>query len=100
MPRAFIPNSTPIPDAILDHWMAELSGTEFKVLLYIARRTYGFGKEADTISLSQIARGLTKRDGTVLDRGTGASRSGVAAALKTLEEQGLIIRTNNKSESG
>ena len=36
---------------ILDSWMAELSGAEFKVLLYIARRTYGFGKESDSISL-------------------------------------------------
>lgn len=100
MPRALIPNSTQVPDVILDHWMAELSGAEFKVLLYIARRTYGFGKDNDTISLSQIAGGLKRRDGTVLDRGTGASRSSVARSLKVLEERGLIVRTTNRSESG
>ncbi|MBX9625557.1 MAG: replication protein [Gemmataceae bacterium] len=100
MPRALIPNSTQVPDVILDHWMAELSGAEFKVLLYIARRTYGFGKDKDAISLSQIAGGLKRRDGTVLDRGTGASRSSVARSLKALEERGLIVRTSNLSEDG
>jgi DNA-binding transcriptional ArsR family regulator len=100
MPRALIPNSTQIPDVILDHWMAELSGAEFKVVLYIARRTYGFGKDSDTISLSQIATGLRRRDGRVLDRGTGASRSSVARSLKALEERGLVLRTTNLAESG
>lgn len=100
MPRALIPNSTQVPDVILDHWMAELSGAEFKVLLYIARRTYGFGKDKDAISLSQIAGGLKRRDGTVLDRGTGGSRSSVARSLKALEERGLIVRTTNLSEDG
>lgn len=98
MSRALIPNSTQVPDVILDHWMAELSGAELKVLLYIARRTYGFGKESDTISLTQIAGGLRRRDGTVLDRGTGASRSSVARSLKALEERGLIVRKTNLSD--
>ncbi len=63
MPRALIPNSTQIPDVILDQWMADLSGAELKVVLYVARRTFGFGKESDNISLSQMAQGITKRDG-------------------------------------
>ena len=61
MSRALIPNSTQIPDVILDHWMAELSGAELKVLLYIARRTYGFGRDSDHISLNQIACGIRRR---------------------------------------
>lgn len=100
MARSLIPNSTQVPDVLIDHWMAELSGTEFKVLLYIARRTYGFGKDRDSISLSQLTDGVTKRDGTVLDRGTGASRSSVARSLKELEGRGLIVRTTNMSDSG
>jgi hypothetical protein len=43
--------------------MADLSGAELKVVLYVARRTFGFGKESDNISLSQMAQGITKRDG-------------------------------------
>jgi phage replication O-like protein O len=100
MARALIPNSTQIPDVILDQWMAELSGAEFKVLLYIARRTYGFGKDSDRVSLSQIAQGITRRDGTVLDRGTGVSRASVARALKALEDLGVVARTTNLSATG
>ncbi len=36
MARALIPNSTQIPDVILDQWMADLSGAELKVVLYTA----------------------------------------------------------------
>lgn len=100
MTRALIPNSTQIPDIILDRWMAELSGAEFKVLLYVARRTYGFGKESDNISLNQMASGIRRRDGTILDLGTGLSRSGVKSACNGLIERGVLVRTNNRSEGG
>jgi hypothetical protein len=93
--RHLIPNSTQIPDIILDHWMAHLSGSDFKVLMYVARRTYGFGRESAAISLSQIANGLVKRDGTRLDSGTGGSRSSVARSLKNLEQIKLILRHQN-----
>src|SRR5579871_6675282 len=99
MARELLPNSTQIPDVILDFWLSELSGAELKVVLYVARRTYGFGKTSDNISLTQICSGITKRDGTVLDTGTGLSRSSVARAVKTLEEQGIILRRLNLSET-
>jgi len=95
MARALIPNSTQIPDVILDHWMAELSGAEFKVLLYVARRTYGFGKDSDTISLNQLTHGIRRRDGRIIDRGTGLSRSGVKAACVSLIARRILIRTTN-----
>lgn len=98
MARALIPNSTQVPDIILDHWMAKLSGAEFKVLLYVARRTYGFGKESDNISLNQMASGIRRRDGTWLDHGTGLSRSGVKAACNGLIGRGILIRVNNRNE--
>src|SRR5437773_1424406 len=100
MTRALIPNSTQVPDVILDHWMAELSGAEFKVLLYVARRTYGFGKDADNISISQLATGIRRRDGSVLDRGTGLSRTGVKEACNGLIVKGLLIRKANCSRDG
>jgi phage replication O-like protein O len=100
MARALIPNSTQVPDVILDHWMAELSGAEFKVLMYVARRTYGFGKDSDRISLNQIARGIRRRDGRRLDRGTGLSRSGVKAACNSLIGRGLLVRQANRTEEG
>lgn len=93
--RALIPNSTQIPDVILDHWMARLSGAEFKVVLYIARRTYGFGKESDTISINQLSRGIRKRDGQQLDSGTGLSRSSVKSACASLVSKGILIKTQS-----
>jgi phage replication O-like protein O len=95
--RLLIPNSTQIPDVLLDHWMAELSGAEFKVLMYIARRTYGFKKDSDTISLSQLLNGITKENGEVLDRGTGLSRSTLVAALKSLQDRNLIQKQRRSS---
>src|SRR5262249_52982608 len=100
MARVLIPNSTQIPDVILDHWMSELSGAEFKVLLYVARRTYGFGKESDNISINQMAEGIKRRDGSNLDHGTGLSRSGVKSACNSLIQRGLLVRVNNRSEHG
>ena len=95
MARALIPNSTQIPDVILDHWMAALSGAEFKVLMYVARRTYGFGKDCDHISLNQMAAASAAGTGR-LDRGTGLSRSGVKAACNGLIDRGILVRGNNR----
>ncbi len=98
MSRSLIPNSTQIPDVILDFWLSELTGAELKVVLYIARRTYGFGKESDNISLNQICHGITTKEGRVLDAGTGLSRSTVKEACNSLITRGLLIRSNNINE--
>ena len=92
-----IPNSTQIPDVLLDHWMAELSGAEFKVLMYIARRTYGFKKQSDTISISQLLGGITKANGEVLDRGTGLSRSTLVSAINSLLAKNLLAKERRSS---
>jgi len=94
MPEEFIgftrPTFTQVPDEIIDRLMADLSGSELKVLLYIVRRTFGFRKDSDAISLNQIVHGITTRDGRVLDRGTGLSVSTVVAALRSLESKRII----------
>src|SRR5437762_152852 len=79
------PTTTPVPDELFDEWLAVLSGGELKCLLYIVRRTLGFKKDADAISLSQMVHGITTRDGRVLDSGTGLNRSTVVEALASLE---------------
>jgi hypothetical protein len=84
------PNGTIFPDILLDRVMAHLSGAEFKVLAYIVRRTFGFKKDADTISLDQICHGIARRDGSVLDEGTGLTRKTAIVALKGLEDKGVI----------
>ncbi len=92
------PNYTAIPDQLFDEQLADLSGAELKVLLYIMRRTFGFKKESDNISLSQICTGITTRDGRVLDRGTGLSKDTAVRALRGLEEKNVILRIRRRSE--
>jgi hypothetical protein len=91
------PNYTQVPDELFDEYLADLSGAQLKVLLYIIRRTFGFKRDSDAISLSQICNGITTREGKVLDRGTGLSRRIVVSALQSLTVLGLIIAERRSS---
>ncbi len=84
------PNYTQIPDAYIDEIMADLSPSEFKILMYIGRRTFGFQRYSDAISLSQICSGIMRRDGTRLDYGTDLGKTAVVAGLARLTSIGLI----------
>ncbi len=92
------PRYTQVPDELFDELMSYLSGAELKVLLYIIRRTFGFKKDTDNISLSQICKGITKREGGVLDKGTGLSQQSVITALKSLVEIKAIIANRRESK--
>ena len=94
------PTTTPVPDEVFDVLMPQLSGAELKVLMYICRRTFGFKKDSDSISLHQIAHGIKTRDGRVLDAGTGLSKRHVINALKVLEKRNIITVTRKVDESG
>jgi hypothetical protein len=59
----------------MDRMMHDLSGGEWKVLLYLSRRTVGFGKPSDAISLAQFSGGIRTRAGRQLDEGTGLDRN-------------------------
>ena len=85
------PNYTMVPDELFDELLPDLSGAELKVLLYIIRRTLGFKKGSDTISLSQMLYGIETKDGTTLDRGTGLSRPTLLRALQSLKAKNIII---------
>src|SRR5215213_10690518 len=95
------PNTTPCPDVYFDQVFPQLKESELKVLLYIVRRTFGFKKNQDPISFNQFLRGITTRDGRVLDRGCGVrSRTTLSGALKTLEAKGIIQSAKGIDERG
>ena len=98
--RFLIPNTTQVPNVILDEWLAILTGAMLKVVLYVARRTYGFQRQSDHIAISQIVNGIVKRDGTRLDHGTGLSKSQALVAISDLEKAGVIIKRPNKATDG
>lgn len=86
-----IPNTTQIPNVILDHWLGKLPGETLKVLLYIARRTFGFHAECASLRISQIASGLVIGDERK-DNGTGLCERAVQGHLRVLIELGLVER--------
>lgn len=94
------PNYTRIPNIILDEHMAALTPAELACILYICRRTDGFHRHADAISIEQFSTGIKTADGRVIDGGTGLSAATVKRALKSLEERGLIVRDRRTRKSG
>ena len=69
----------PVPNVYFEY-LAELSGAELKVLLAILRKTAGWRKESDEISLRQ------------LEKMTGLARHSVIAGLRGLLKRGLIVQ--------
>ncbi len=83
--------TTATPDWLFDEVAPDLDKAPLKVLLYIVRRTCGFRKSADAISLSQFQHGIVTRDGRQLDKGAGVkNRTTLLRALADLEARGLI----------
>ena len=91
------PNYTQVPDDVFDVLLPELSESELKVLLYIIRRTFGFKKDADSISLKQMVEGIRTRDGRQLDRGAGISKTSAVRGVNGLVEKGIIVAVRNRS---
>ncbi len=90
---SFMPawSTTATPDWVFDDVAPELTEAPLKALLYIVRRTSGFRKLADAISLSQFQHGITTRDGRQLDKGAGIkNRTVLLRALDELEARGII----------
>lgn len=94
------PNTTPTPDEIFDRFLTRLSHAELKVLLYITRRTFGFKKSADHISIKQISEGIVTKKGHRLDHGAGLNRRTVIRAVQSLEEKGLVTVSRERTEDG
>jgi len=79
-----VPNHTQIPNIIIDQHMAELSHAQFKVLMAICRKTIGWHKQSDYISISQIVELA------------GVSNKTVVGAIKQLEKKGFIVTQKTK----
>ena len=76
----------PVPNAYFE-CLADLSGAELKILLAILRRTAGWRKESDEISIEQ------------LQQMTGLARNSVRAGLRGLLERGLVVERTRATGS-
>ncbi len=98
------PRTTPTPNEFYDRVMADIDNlAELKVVLYVIRHTFGWGKFIDRISISQFVNGISKRtmvrEGDTfrevriaVDRGTGLSETSVRDGLKRAIEHGYLVR--------
>jgi len=75
----YIPNAFQIHNGIVDDFICILSHSELKCYLAVIRKTTGWGKEIDSIPVSQLhmITGIKKRDT-------------IFKAMKNLEKYGLI----------
>ncbi|MDP9380480.1 MAG: replication protein [Chloroflexota bacterium] len=80
---------TKIPNKLYDH-LPFLGEGELKVMLFILRRTAGFGKTHDAISYKQFLEGVRTRDGRQLDQGCIRDKTALSNALASLKAKGLI----------
>lgn len=80
------PNYTQIPNIFIDYWMSKLSPPASMIFLVICRKTIGWSKDHDQISLSQM------------EKITGLSTNTVRNGIQTLIESDLI--TQIKTGSG
>ena len=83
--KPLVPNFTPIPNIVLEKLMPSLSKVALKVLLAVARKTYGWGKERDAISLTQ------------LQRLTGLGRAGVVRGITELDSLLKVTKGANRN---
>ena len=58
----FIANSFQVPNAVIDELMADMSANALRCYLLITRKTTGWGKESDKISISQFMQTLGVKD--------------------------------------
>jgi phage replication O-like protein O len=75
---------TRVHNAILETLAkAKLSPLEFRIVIFLLRKTYGFQKKSDTISITQF-------------ESCGGSRTATVTAIKNLIRLMIITRTPNK----
>lgn len=75
---------TKIPNVLIDQFLPTLTGSEWLIITIIIRKSIGFQKNGDTISLSQF------------EKSTGLARNTVKDALDGIIKKGLV----SKSKSG
>nr|DAY75132.1 MAG TPA: replication protein O [Caudoviricetes sp.] len=84
----FIPNFLQVPNAVIDELLPDLTGAELKCYLVVIRKTKGWNKESDNISISQFMKA------------TGLSNSAVIKACESLVQYGLLVKENGARNTG
>ncbi len=84
----------------VDHYLHIVNDDELRVLVYLLRRTIGFQKLEDSVSLSQFLAGSVTAEGRQLNHGTGLSKKRLLRTLHKLEEEGHLVIERGKTARG
>ena len=79
MSKIDVPHFTMYPNIVLDELMQDMSGAEFKVISVIVRKTFGWHKDRDVISYSQI------------QSISGLSTNAIKKAIVELKKKDLLV---------
>jgi len=83
--KDLLPNSFQVPNLFVDDILKYLTGSEAKLMIFLMRKTFGWIKENDKISITQF------------QKGAGLSRQCVIDGLSELVKLQIIKKTENKS---
>jgi hypothetical protein len=83
-----LPNSYQAPNFLVDDLLRHLTGPQAKVLMVLCRKTFGYQKLTDHISLSQF------------EEIAGTSRSSTHEALDEFVRVGLLLKVPNSGHKG
>ena len=83
--KDLLPNSFQVPNLFVDDILKYLTGSEAKLMIFLMRKTFGWIKENDRISITQF------------QKGAGLSRQCVIDGLSELVKLQIIKKTENKS---
>lgn len=78
---------TQLPNTFIDNHVKNLTGSQIQIFLVVLRKTKGFHKDFDSISITQF------------QNITGLSNKSVAKSIKVLEEKDLIIVKRTKGKT-
>ena len=82
------PNVTQVPNIFFEYWMAQLTPAEFKVLMCLSRKTFGWHKKKDKVSIKQI------------QKMTQLHKSGIVKNVQKLIDLGLVKKIKSKTSDG
>ncbi len=84
---------TKVPNVFFDEVMRKLPPSEYMVLMLFVRKLYGFHKNTDMISLSQITKMANIAKSTIRRAIRGLEEKGLITAIKTYDIKRKVART-------
>ena len=84
---------TKVPNVFFDKVMRKLPPSEYMVLMLFVRKLYGFHKNTDMISVSQIVKLTSTSKNTIKRALSGLESKGLITVVKTYDARSMTAKT-------